>query len=175
MTTIRIVENPSFAVESGRFFAANVDIDYISHGEIIDARAESFAKWSPGIDKIFANDTVEAIRNAHAPECDGLHLAALFKDDTLAGLALYEYRSRLGIRTAILQDLIIAKNYRNQSLGRQLLKWLEEQFTNVGKVTSIFLESGRNNTEAHRFFQRHGYTVSSIVMTKQIDSNSQIT
>jgi GNAT superfamily N-acetyltransferase len=167
MITIQLVSNPSFANEAGLFFAANVDSVYISHGEIIDARAESFDKWSPEIVDIFATDAMEAICNAQSPDADGLHLAALFKDDSLAGLALFEYHSHRSVRTAILQDIVIAKIYRGQSLGTQFLNWLENQFRNIGQVDHIFLESGRNNAEAHRFFKQHGYTVSSVVMTKQ--------
>ncbi|MDK9707192.1 MAG: GNAT family N-acetyltransferase [Desulforhopalus sp.] len=168
LTRIQLITDSAFAVEAGKFFSANVDLTYISHGEIIDGRAESFLSWSPQLESIFAADAKEAIGNAHTPGAEGLHLAALFIDETLVGLALFEYLSRRSARTVILQDIVIGKAHRGKRLGDQFLGWLENQFAAIGHVNRIFLESGHGNTGAHSFFERHGYTVSSIVMTKQM-------
>lgn len=168
MIKIQLITDPTFAVEAGKFFTANVDLAYISHGEVIEGRAENFHSWSSQLESVFAEDAKEAIGNAHTPGAEGLHLAALFLGETVVGLALFEYLSRRGVRTVILQDIVIGKAHRGKKLGNQFLCWLESQFASVGHVSHIFLESGHGNIGAHSFFERHGYTVSSIVMTKQI-------
>ena len=115
------VDDINFATKAADFFAANVDISYISHGEVMQGRATDFSSWSHNLKEIFATDAREAILNARLPCAEGLHLAVAFYGSELAGLALYEYVHGSRNRYAVLQDIVISRHMRGKSLGSAML------------------------------------------------------
>lgn len=68
---------------------------------------------------------------------------------------------------AVLDDLLIAPAMRGAGLGTGMLAWVHDQCRTRG-VRRLFLESGLDNECAHRFFARHGFRQTSVVMVKDL-------
>ena len=83
------------------------------------------------------------------------------EDRQVIGLALYRSHPTTydGIRFE-LHDFVVEEKQRGQGLGTRLLGYLIDQAKSVG-TTQVILQCDLTNTQAHRFFFRHGFTVSS--------------
>ena len=68
---------------------------------------------------------------------------------------------------AVLEDLLIDAGLRGQGAGAALLDWIAAACRARGAVR-LFLESGRGNHDAHRFFHSHGFEQTSIVMMRDL-------
>lgn len=144
------------------FFIANVDPDYISHGEIVDGRALDIDRWSPDLADVLASEFAACRFDGDLTE-DGKQLAVAERSGETVALALFE---RAGMH-AWLHDLVVARDTRGTRTGAAMLAWLERQATDAG-IADLFLESGVVNAGAHRFFDREGYETVSVVMRKAL-------
>jgi ribosomal-protein-alanine N-acetyltransferase len=79
-------------------------------------------------------------------------LAARYDQD-LAGFGIMEY----GNDSAHLNLLAVARGYRRQGIGRQLVRWLESTAEIAGTFL-IRLEVRERNLGARRFYTHLGYT-----------------
>jgi GNAT superfamily N-acetyltransferase len=165
----RAISDLARVADAAHLFVDNVDLSYISHGEIMDGRAAGLGNWSLALIDIITSDFEEAILNAHDSLADGLHLVGAFKGKLLEGLALYEYIAGRRGRYAVIHDFLVSKDMRRKSLGSSMLMWLERQFREAKNIKHVFLESGKTNEPAHNFFHHHGYRQCSITMIKEID------
>ena len=68
---------------------------------------------------------------------------------------------------ATLEDLLIAPGMRGGGLGTRMLAWVRAECRARG-FRRLFLESGVRNDAAHRFFERHGFVQTSIVMAQEL-------
>ncbi len=135
------------------FFVENVDTDYISHGELIDGRADAPGEWSPKLREVLTEEFTQSNKR----------LAVMERGDATVAIALVEFAGD----DAFLHDLVVAASERGRGTGRLVLEWVEGA-ARAAHCKRLFLESGTSNAGAHRFFERAGYAVVSQVMLKPL-------
>ncbi len=82
---------------------------------------------------------------------------------------LYTISTALGGRVAILEDMVVSRAAQGQGVGTKLMEFALGFARDKGCKRITLLTDG-DNTEAHRFYQRHGFDRSSMmVMRKSID------
>lgn len=72
-------------------------------------------------------------------------------------LAVYVFSLEHQGLTAEIDEFFIAPGYRNLGVGALLISAAENEFRARG-CTNVFLQLGRQNEAARRFYQRRGYT-----------------
>jgi len=149
------------------FFVENTDTGYISHGELMDGRANDLDEWSEALPRVLADEYLESEFAAQPTRPTGKRIALAEDADGLRGLALVELSGEAPNRYAVIHDLVVARSHRGTGVGAALLFWLERSFCGAG-IRQIFLESGLRNDAAHRFFERAGYHKSSVTMMKKL-------
>ncbi len=154
MTTIAWCDDRERIPALVEFFVENVDTDYISHGELIDGRADAPESWSPRLRKVLAAEFAQ----------DSKRLAVMEREGSIRAIALVEFVGE----DAFLHDLVVAVSERGQGAGREVLEWVEDA-ARAAHCKRLFLESGVANEGAHRFFERAGYSAVSQVMLKALE------
>lgn len=74
---------------------------------------------------------------------------------------LYTISTALGGAVALLEDMVIDPDYRNRGAGTKLLNDAVQRASLRGCQRVTLLTDG-DNIKAQRFYQRHGFTVSSM-------------
>ena len=69
---------------------------------------------------------------------------------------LYTISTALGTKVAILEDMIVSKNFQNQNIGSELLKYAIEVAKNKG-CKRITLLTDNDNSNAHKFYKKSGF------------------
>ena len=88
-----------------------------------------------------------------------IHLA--FCDKQCVGtfvLTILPYLVHAGQKAAILEDVVVHPDFRSQGIGRQMTLWVLEQSRLAG-CYKLALSSNQIRTEAHRFYEREGFTL----------------
>lgn len=75
---------------------------------------------------------------------------------------LYTVSTALGARVALLEDMVILPSGRGQGVGSKLIKFAIE-FAKEKGCKRITLLTDHDNVRAHRFYQRHGFSCSSMI------------
>lgn len=75
---------------------------------------------------------------------------------------LYTISTALGARVAILEDMIVSKNFQNQNIGSELLKYAIEVAKNKG-CKRITLLTDDDNFNAHKFYKKSGFEKSNMI------------
>ena len=85
-------------------------------------------------------------------------------DHTIIGMAnlLFTISTALGGMVVVLEDVIIHPAHRGQGYGSMLLKHIEKYCRKKG-FKRVTLLTDKISAESQRFFQRHGYTFSSMI------------
>lgn len=150
------------------FFMENVHDQYISHGELQDGRAERLGVWScrAKLRKLLRNQFSRA-RRSEAGRSRYERLLVARDRGSVRGLAYVEFDLRVRNGYATLYDLIINDDSRRTGLGSRLLIEVEKACKKSG-ASRLFLESGIDNDDAHRFFKRRGFITSSVTMLKEL-------
>lgn len=146
-------------------FVGNTNNNYISHGEVIDGRANSMNEWKGEIKEIMRDEFTEAMGNSFDLPDTFSKLAIALQDKNIIALALIEFHPKT--KVIILSDIVVNAQLRGQKIGELMFSWIETEAKTWG-VKYIFLESGNSNHSAHRFFERVGFHTSSVVMVKEI-------
>jgi len=83
---------------------------------------------------------------------------------------LYTISTALGGRVALLEDMVVAPTERDMGVGSKLLEYaMEFAFNNSCK--RITLLSDENNAGAHRFYEKHGFNQSSMIVFRKLLAN----
>ena len=92
---------------------------------------------------------------------DGYRLAALFDGDECRAAAGYRLATNfVSGRHMYVDDLVTAGTWRSHGYGRLLNKYLVELARNEG-CASVQLDSNTQRRNAHRFYFREGYVITS--------------
>ena len=75
---------------------------------------------------------------------------------------LYTISTALGTKVAILEDMIVSKNFQNQNIGSELLKYAIEVAKNKG-CKRITLLTDNDNSHAHKFYKKSGFQKSNMI------------
>jgi len=145
-------------------FISNSKEDYISHGEIQEGRAYNENTWSNDILTILTSEFNDALKNELFHHSN---IVAAYLSNNLVGFALVEYKNSPNGSYAVLSDIIVDKNYRNNNIGEKLIKWVLIQLNN-NNIKSLFAESNINNHVAHQFLIKLGFKPISKVFKQNI-------
>ncbi len=75
---------------------------------------------------------------------------------------LYTISTALGTKVAILEDMIVSKNFQNQNIGSELLKYAIEVAKNKG-CKRITLLTDNDNSHSHKFYKKSGFQKSNMI------------
>jgi Recombinational DNA repair ATPase (RecF pathway) len=134
-------------------FLNNSKNNYISHSEIQEGRAYNESTWSDDIRDILTTEFGEAIENGLFYNAN---IAALYHKNLLVAFALVEFKSSPNGNFAILSDIIVDKDYRNNKIGENLLHWIITQLS-TNDIKCIYAESNIQNDIAHNFLLENGF------------------
>ena len=79
---------------------------------------------------------------------------------------LYTISTALGGTVAILEDMVVSTNVRGKGIGSELLNYSFELAKSKG-CQRITLLTDNDNESAHRFYQKHGFTQSSMTVFRK--------
>ncbi len=100
---------------------------------------------------------------------EGARMAVLHVSDAPKALAVYRiHHTTFQGRRFYIDDLVTDERERGQGLGAALLDWCLAKARAEGCDT-FALDSGVQRSAAHRFYFRHGLTISSFSFTKGVD------
>lgn len=150
-------------------FFNNSGKNYISHSEIQEGRAYNEHTWSNNIQDILTSEFEEAIKNKLYYSSN---IAASYYNNCLVAFALIEYKSSLNGSFAILSDIIVEKDFRNNKIGENLLKWIITQLSN-NDIKSIYAESNIQNNLAHKFLVENGFNSISKVFKQDLSKKEK--
>jgi ribosomal protein S18 acetylase RimI-like enzyme len=148
------------------FFLENVDRSYISHGEIQEGRAVDVQTWSPELPQLLRGE-FEACLEFRSMEDGACKAAVATRNGEISAVLILKLHRLRDVRFAVLSDLVVKKDCRGLGIGARVFSWLQGEVNKEG-IRWIFLESGLQNQNAHRFFQSQGFEPCSIVMLKEI-------
>ena len=75
---------------------------------------------------------------------------------------LYSVSTALGSRVVVLEDMVVLPQFRNQGIGSKLLDYAI-QFAKEQGCKRITLLTDYDNYDAHRFYQKHSFSKSSML------------
>jgi len=86
------------------------------------------------------------------------------ESDKVIGMVniLFTISTALGARVALLEDMVISKNYRSQGIGSKLIKYAIE-FAKDNECLRITLLTDEDNNLAHSFYTKEGFNRSTMV------------
>lgn len=142
------------------FFASNVTQSYISHSELQFGRAVTPDKWIDDLVTQFRTEIAERVPCAPGAAA---RVASAHNGDELIGLAYVTFDTGVPIPFIIVEDIVVDRRKRGGRIGQQLLDWIFAEARQEG-IKRAFLESGKDNHDAHHFFERNGFHQVSIVM-----------
>jgi GNAT superfamily N-acetyltransferase len=100
----------------------------------------------------------------------GYRLVALIEADQVVGVAGYRVLESLGHgRLLFLDDMVTDASARSRGHGKALLDWIEQEAAALG-CSTVELDSGVQREGAHRFYERHGYTLASHHYAKEVEA-----
>lgn len=158
-------ENKDEVLQAVTLFIENTSPDYISHGEVQSGRATGFSQWSPDLAAVLQREFCTSFEPTGNE--GSFKLAIAYMNKRPAGILFVQLMQSAPKPYIIIQDLVIAMEFRNKGLGKKLLNWLEYNLKAMG-IKLLFLESGINNHGAHAFFEANGFSVSSKIMVKEL-------
>jgi N-acetylglutamate synthase-like GNAT family acetyltransferase len=147
------------------FFARNVTRSYISHSELQFGRAETPDKW---IDDLVAQLRAEIAERIPYEFGAPTRVAAAYKGDELVGIAYLTFNSSVPIPFIVIEDIVVDADKRGGGIGQEMINWIFAQARKDG-IKRAFLESGRDNHDAHHFFEENGFRQVSVVMMADLD------
>lgn len=136
----------------------NAHPEYISHGEMQMGVGTASVSGDGGIDGVPAADGKEKWMR-YITEKMVSDEAVVYKavsDGEISGFCVADIEEDGDEPFGMVCDVLVKENSRGGGIGEVLLnkavKWLEDN-----GITSIYLESGKNNAAAHRFFEKRGF------------------
>lgn len=152
----RLADAPALA----DLFLGHIDAhrEYISHGEIqmgvgegvvrdgvLEARpaADAREKWMKYIQEHIANASFAEVWKA-------------VDDGRIVGFCVADIEEDGDVPFGMVCDVLVREDYRGHGAGGKLLQTAIDWLRGRG-IRDIYLESGKNNHAAHRFFEKRGF------------------
>ena len=159
--------DPAQEAAIAALFMRQLSPRYISHSELQGARAVAPGEWRRDLPEVLRAELRETL--ALPPATAASLIATAHAGDALAAIALVSIdETRRAARAfATLDDLVVGASFRGSGAGRQLFDWVCAELRLRG-IARLFLESGIDNRDAHRFFEARGCTPVSVTMLKEL-------
>lgn len=100
----------------------------------------------------------------------GQHVVVVERDGALVGvlqLSVIPGLSRRGTTRSVIEAVRVHRDARGGGLGTLMIEWAVEQSRRLG-CTLVQLTSDRARTDAHRFYERLGFTASHVGFKMQL-------
>jgi len=149
--------------QAGHFFAEVISSDpaYISHGEIQQALSLDGKSWAPDLDRRLTEELLKM------GDAKNLLICRDAADAMLAAAIVTWDQSKPEAPFATIEDLAVLASHRSSGLGARIVSFIEAE-ARKRAMKWLFLESGKNNTRAHAFFERGGFKEVSHVFAKRL-------
>jgi ribosomal protein S18 acetylase RimI-like enzyme len=131
---------------------------YISHGEVFCGRATHNLKWAENIIMQMKQEFTNYFENN-----EEYTVLEILNSDELIGFAIIELNRKT--KAAILSDIMIKRCCQCGGIGTKALQKIEKYLKNEN-IGIILLESGINNKNVHKFFEKNGYAEISVEYSK---------
>jgi len=165
MTRFTWCNDAAEAESLAAFFAENVTLSYISHSELQFGRAEAPDQWSPRLCAILESEIEQRVPTKLG---SSFRVASAYDGAELVGVAYVTFNMDVPIPFLIVEDIVITASKRGAGIGQSFLTWIFARGKEEG-VKRAFLESGKDNQNAHHFFERNNFKQVSIVMMADLD------
>lgn len=143
-------------------FAASVigaQSSYISHGEIQTGLSDDGVSWIANLAERYAAD--------FADRGDRDVLVARSAGGAVCGMLIVAFEHGKHRSFAVIEDMAVDPPERSSGVGKQLLERAMTRIEEQG-IEWVFLESGLQNEDAHRFFEKNGFRKLSNVFGKRL-------
>lgn len=101
-------------------------------------------------------------------EGQGGRLIAAMQDGVSVGCSLFRQETRLFTGPLIyVDDLVADENTRSKGVAHALLAWIEKEAKTLS-IKNIALDTGVQRGEAHKFYFREGFQVTSFNFKKSV-------
>jgi GNAT superfamily N-acetyltransferase len=144
--------------------------------EITEATIEDIPELCVLLESLFAQEA--EFRPNHAVQARGLaavingsevgEIIVARRSGEIIGMVnlLYTVSTALGERVAILEDMVVSQKVRGLGVGSKLINHFIE-FAKEKGCKRVTLLTDHDNIGAHRFYQRHGFSRSSMVVFRR--------
>ncbi|HVY90040.1 MAG TPA: GNAT family N-acetyltransferase [Hyphomonadaceae bacterium] len=148
--------------EAARFFAANIKgaAAYISHGEVQGGLSLDGKTWAKDLEARFVEDMLD-------DDPDEGILVVRDAEERMIAASIVHWVATKRLSFAVIEDIAVPARRRSSGLGARMMAFIEAEAARRG-CRWLFLESGRRNTRAHAFFERHGFEEFSHVFLKPV-------
>jgi ribosomal protein S18 acetylase RimI-like enzyme len=168
---ISISNKSSNVSELTEFFVGNLTPSYISHSELQGFRAVRPGVWADDVESVVRTEIRKRLRGpltAFPAATDWKGVIEARNGGRLIGLALVTLSRRAVAPFAIIEDIVVDHERRDNGIGQAVMDWIVAELRKAA-IRRVFLESGETNTAAHHFFERLGFRQISIVMMRDLD------
>jgi GNAT superfamily N-acetyltransferase len=99
---------------------------------------------------------------------DGGRMAVAVRAERVLGVAVWRcYADTFNGLKFYVDDLVTDEACRSQGVGQTLIDWLSTEARRLG-ANGLVLDSGTHRTDAHRFYFREGFVITSFNFKKQL-------
>lgn len=131
---------------------------------------ERLAEVYPVLHELRSELSLEAFRERYADgHPDGYRFVAGFQDGACRAVA--GYRILVNVhrgRVLYVDDLVTSARHRSKGIGRALMAYLRDRAREAG-CDYVSLDSGVQRADAHRFYFREGFVVTSFHFGRACD------
>jgi GNAT superfamily N-acetyltransferase len=123
------------------------------HRQLRDKLPPGFDAWQQTLQTIFAN---------------GGRMTLAVEGEVVKGVALWRIiENACEGRRLYVDDLVVDTVCRSRAIGKRLIDWLENE-ARARSCTVLALDSGTQRKEAHRFYFREGFLITSFCFRKDL-------
>ncbi len=115
--------------------------------------------WVRDLAKLYADDFADKGDRDILVVRDGQH--------QVTAMLIIAYEATKRRKFAIIEDMAVDPALRSHGVGAQMMERAEARIRERG-VEWVFLESGIRNKDAHRFFEKSGFTKMSSIFGRQL-------
>jgi GNAT superfamily N-acetyltransferase len=114
-----------------------------------------------------AADYVQKMRGIFA---SGGEMCVAVTGDAVVGVAVFRcFENTFSGRKFYVDDLVTDERHRSSGVGKALIGFLE-RIAQSRKVESLELDSGTQRIDAHRFYFREGFVITSFCFRKKLST-----
>lgn len=134
--------------------------EYISHGEI---------QMGIAIDKKNLSLNFKEIWSKYLEENCSDTILVYSEFDTILGFIITSLDFDNDNSFGVIKDIVVNKDKRGLGIGTLLMNEAFKVFNVVYETNEVYLESGKDNHSAHKFFEKFGFECISKVFMKKMD------
>jgi len=143
------------AGDAQSFFAANVDLTYLSQADIAVGRSDGRRNWNPRLVDVVAEEVASTAGRPGEGAGDGVYVAVCVEEGAILALAIVNHAP--GRFAAVIDDIVVDQSLRSRGIGRAFIQWLDAEFHGAG-AQELLLETSTKNHRACALYETLGFT-----------------